>query len=461
MARVVIIGAGLTGLSVAYHLEQHNFFDYAIFEQESTIGGLCRSVRNNGFTFDYTGHFFHSGSTDIIDFLNGHMPNSPLLSHVRRSYIYSQDRYTPYPYQTNLYSLPPETIIDCITGFVQRKKDKKNGNFDAWVNTHFGAGFAKHFFFPYQEKIFNYPVDKLRTGWVNGVPQTTLEEILKGALQERDVHSVGYNAQFWYPQAGGIDHLVQAFGNALKNKIYNNCSAVSIDPTKKTVAMSNGHVEPYEHLVSTMPLNACLHLLGMQTEANKLRCNKIININLGINHPELSLKHWVYYPEKKYPFFRIGFPSTLGLMAPAGCSSLSIEIATLAPQTPSTISSATKQALTHIQKIFNIRKHDILTEQILLLPHAYVIYDAWREKHIDALLAHIAMQSIYSIGRYGAWKYASMHDAIKDGQLMASNLIALCSHDYKPAQLDKQDIRQSPPIPKKRYPTSIRRPHNV
>ena len=152
MARVVIIGAGLTGLSAAYHLEQQGFFDYAIFETESTIGGLCRSRRSDGFTFDYTGHFFHSASTEIIDFLNTLMPHSPLSSHTRRSYIYSQERCTPYPYQTNLWGLPAETIIDCITGFVRKKSDKKNGNFDAWVNTHFGAGFAQTFLFSLSRK---------------------------------------------------------------------------------------------------------------------------------------------------------------------------------------------------------------------------------------------------------------------------------------------------------------------
>ena len=456
MARVVIIGAGLTGLSVAYHLEQENFFDYVIFEQGSTIGGLCRSVRSDGFTFDYTGHFFHCPSATMIESLNTIMQNSPLINHMRRSYIYSHDTYTPYPYQTNLWGLPTETIIDCIMGFVRRRTHKKNDNFDAWVNSHFGEGFAHHFFFPYQEKIFDYPVTKLRTGWVQDVPQTTLEEILKGALQERDIHSIGYNAQFLYPQAGGIDHLIHAFGNALKTPVYRNCCAVYIDTKKKTVTLSNGHVEPYEHLISTMPMNICLNLIGMRNEARKLLCNSVININLGINRPELSLKHWIYYPEKQYPFFRVGLPHMLPSMVPEGCSSLSIEIATLGHLCQSTIKDHTKQSIDQIKKIFKISKRDIVTEQILLLPHAYVIYNAWREKHIDALHAHLESQSIYSIGRYGAWKYASMHDAIKDGQLMADKLLSQCSTLYQPAQIVRNDRSQTTPITKKRYPRPIK-----
>nr|HML19721.1 FAD-dependent oxidoreductase [Candidatus Dependentiae bacterium] len=228
MARIVIIGAGLTGLSVAYHLEQHNFFDYIIFEKESSPGGLCRSVRADGFTFDYTGHFFHSPSASMIDFLQSIMPN-PLIANRRRSYVYSQETYSPYPYQTNLHGLPAQTIIDCIKGYVERSPRNDTSSFEDWVLTYFGTGFAQYFFFPYQEKIFDFPVSKLRTGWQQAVPQTSLEDILIGALYPRDIDSKGYNAQFWYPQQGGIDHLVQAFYGTLKNPVHYNCSIEHID----------------------------------------------------------------------------------------------------------------------------------------------------------------------------------------------------------------------------------------
>ena len=52
MAEIVILGAGLTGLSTAYQLEKQKFFDYKIFEKNSTSGGLLRSFKQDGFTFD-------------------------------------------------------------------------------------------------------------------------------------------------------------------------------------------------------------------------------------------------------------------------------------------------------------------------------------------------------------------------------------------------------------------------
>jgi len=87
MAKIVIIGAGLTGLSAAYHLEKRGFSDYLLFEKEPSVGGLCRSVQQDGFTFDYTGHLLHTSDDyfrsliqDIVGFEN-------LNTITRRSFV--------------------------------------------------------------------------------------------------------------------------------------------------------------------------------------------------------------------------------------------------------------------------------------------------------------------------------------------------------------------------------------
>jgi protoporphyrinogen oxidase len=164
-------------------------------------------------------------------------------------------------------------------------------------------------------------------------------------------------------------------------------------------------------------------MAGMEEHAKKLICNSLININLGINRPQLTTHHWVYYPEKQYPFFRIGFPHTLDSMAPEGQSSLSIEISSLAQPSEEQIAYSTAQAIRHIRKIFDLQPSDISFQQTLLLPYAYVIYDFWREQHLDSLLNHLKQRNIYSVGRYGAWKYSSMYNAIVDGQTIAQTLI--------------------------------------
>src|SRR5206468_766727 len=53
---VVVVGAGPTGLSAAYHLGD----DALLLEQNGQIGGWCRSIQENGFTFDFAGHIMFS-----------------------------------------------------------------------------------------------------------------------------------------------------------------------------------------------------------------------------------------------------------------------------------------------------------------------------------------------------------------------------------------------------------------
>ena len=55
MTTNIVIGAGISGLSFGYFSKK----PLIIFEKENTVGGLCKSIKDNGFTFDYSGHFIH------------------------------------------------------------------------------------------------------------------------------------------------------------------------------------------------------------------------------------------------------------------------------------------------------------------------------------------------------------------------------------------------------------------
>jgi len=427
MAQIAVIGAGLTGLSTAYALEQRGMYDYALFESESTCGGLCRTVRNEGFTFDYTGHFLHCTHPDALKFLEQTLSIDKLNRITRNSSIYSQGAYTHFPYQSNLHGLPISTIAECIEGFVQKKipSNVPRESFACWVMENFGAGFAKHFFYPYQEKLLCHSVQTITDSWVGRfVPDTTLEKIIEGIINPSPTN-VGYNAHFYYPQAGGIDNLIASILRKLVNRPHMNHKATSIDVDKRIIYFNNGHHESFEFLVSTVPLKTILHSLNKreyEDAASHLKCNFLLNINFGFEQPEIVPYHWIYYPEKIYPFFRIGVPHLLTqTMAPAHHSSLAIEIASTSE--PPSLKKAVSKARSVIKTLFKIKPQKIVHECILKLPHAYVLYDRWRDQHLVGLLNDLEKQKIYSIGRYGAWKYSSMQEAILDGMQAADRIV--------------------------------------
>lgn len=446
MADIVIVGAGITGLSAAYHLEQQGLYNYRLFEKEATVGGLCRSVQQDGFTFDYTGHLLHINDPYFRQFIEEIAGLSTFNTIQRRSYIYSHARYTHYPYQINLHGLPPNVIAECIEGFVSRKKSRAhNPSFYQWVLSNFGHGFGKHFFFPYQEKIFAYDVKKLSASWTSRfVPQTSLREMLLGAMQKPlETTSVGYNAQFFYPQQGGIEYWIKKLHQQLQLPIHTNYTVTKINTIKKVVTFSNGHEEPYRQLITTMPLDFLLTHLEEKSHTSlwkapkKLRCNSVINFNWGIDRHDLSEKHWIYFPEREYPFYRLGFPHNFATsMAPAGCSSLYGEFSHMRKSTTEVQTLlATARAAT--KKLFALHDHEILTEKIITIPHAYVIYDQWRDCNIDKIHEQLAEYAIHSVGRYGAWKYASMQEGVLDGKAIAEKVIAQYDQPHQPAYRER------------------------
>jgi len=432
--KVVIVGAGLTGLSTAYHLEKSGFFDFAIFEQNSTHGGLCRSVEHEGFTFDFTGHFLHCNDPYFQGLLSTLLPPKTRYEIERKSFVYTHNRYIPYPIQNNLGSLPPQVLTECLCGFAKRKHWIKNPkNFYEWALKHFGTGLAKHFFFPYNKKLFSISNTKeIHHSWTGRfVPKTTIHDIIE-TLVTKKIQSVGYNNCFIYPKRGGIQTFTDSLCRRLKTPIRTNHRAVSIDQKAKTITFDNGHVEPFETLITTIPLDTLLGIIKEPSNHNarvarkNLRCTTVVNFNLGFSPAQFDDKHWLYIPEKQYSFYRAGFWHNFSKhLARPGCGSLYGELSYL-PGTKSEreVRKLTEQSITQLCTMLGLTNNQVVTQKLLHLPHAYVIYDEWRERNLSRLLEHLQDRSIHSIGRYGEWKYSSMQEAILDGKQIATNIVA-------------------------------------
>lgn len=429
MAKIIIIGAGLTGLSAAYHLEQAGYTDFQIFEKEPEIGGLCKSIIQDGFTFDFTGHLLHISDPYFEKIVEQSIQKINLNPIQRRSFIYSHGVYTDYPFQTNLFGLPKEVVTECIEKFVQRPKKSVSNSFYHWAVHNFGLGIAKEFFIPYQTKIFGYDIRKITASWTGRfVPATSLSQIITGALSRQNT-DLGYNANFFYPKSGGIFSWVKEFSKKIQTAVQTNHYVKQIDQKNRIVHFTNGRAEKYDHLISTMPLNL---LLKMSTECsnqnlklavNKLACNSVINFNLGLNRPQISDKHWIYFPEQKYAFYRLGFYHNFSKsVTPPNCSSVYGEFAYYR-KSKNYINETLKNALIETKKLLKIDDKDIITQKIISIPHAYVIYNFWREKNLPKIHTILNNQQIYSCGRYGEWKYSSMQEAILDGQKVVSKIL--------------------------------------
>ncbi len=432
--KVVILGAGLSGLSCARHLPEA--LDYEVFEKETSVGGLCRTVVQDGFLFDYTGHLLHLRQPKIRSLILSLLKNN--LSRINRnSWIYSHQTYSRYPFQANTYGLPAAVIKECVLGFIEaRLKDYPDKNdapdFYSWVIKHFGSGIGRHFMFGYNEKLWTVPARKLSTEWLGRyVPDPSLAEVITGALLDQ-TGRVGYNASFWYPKHHGIQALPQALAGTLK-RINLQEKALKIYWRERLVRFSSGREVKYERLVSSISLVDLMKITAdlpaaVKKEASQLRFNEILNINIGVKPALGSDKHWIYFPEKRYPFYRVGYNSNFSRdNHPAGTSSLYLEVAgkagSLAALTKRQTDQIVNNCLSKLKQVGILKNNSqISTLNVLKISPAYCIYDLNRSRSVRMIREFLAKQGIYSIGRYGAWEYSAMEDALEWGRKTAAEL---------------------------------------
>ena len=255
---ILIVGAGLAGLSAAYHLQG---IPYKILEREREVGGLCRSYTKDGFTFDYTGHLLHFRQTAIKALVQTLLPTQ-LQRHARKSFIYSHGTYTEYPFQVNTHGLPAEVVRDCLLGFIatlsnaSTNQDITDRSFKQWIMDSLGEGIAKHFMVPFNEKLWQVPLDELTSEWVSWlVPKPDVKDVVNGALGIKD-KAFGYNPSFLYPASGGIKVLPEAFLPSIRNLAYDS-ELVAIETGRRQAVFRSSRgewTEAYERIVSTIPL---------------------------------------------------------------------------------------------------------------------------------------------------------------------------------------------------------------
>ncbi|MEK6543583.1 MAG: FAD-dependent oxidoreductase [Elusimicrobiota bacterium] len=434
--KTVIIGAGLAGLSAAYHLKD----DWVILEKNATLGGLASSERVGGFIFDKTGHLLHLHSPYAKDLILERLLKGKLEAHRRNSWIYSKATMTRYPFQANTFGLPESVIAECVSEFLKARertrKPKDDPDFHRWSIETFGKGISRHFMLPYNKKLWRHDLRSMTTEWIRGfVPVPSKEEVLYGALTDQKRH-FGYNSSFYYPRSGGIQALPDAFDNALdRNDIFSNEPVISIDVPGKKVITRNG-IYPYDRLINTAPLNVMVDWVRpylterlATAAARALTWTVVYNLNLGVRGKDTSGRHWTYFPENRYPFYRIGIGSNFApASAPMGTRSYYIEYAKR-PGERFDYEKMRALTIAHMRDFgWMRRKDEIMTIHWNRIDPGYVVFTKERREFLPAFVAWLERHGITSTGRYGAWKYSFMEEAILDGKAAAE---ATHKHDVR------------------------------
>ena len=417
----IVIGAGISGLSFGYFSKT----PFIIFEKEKSVGGLCKSVKDNGFTFDYSGHFIHIKDKKIKNLIEK-LIGKKLLTIKRNSVILFNGKIMPFPFQANLYYLTDKQKQKCIDGIKKRKNIKiyEDMPFIDWAKAMFGDGITEYFMQPYNHKLWNYNLKKLTAAWTAPfVPKPSQEQIIKSTYTKNE-QKYGYNSTFYYPPSNGCQAMIDGFYKKLKGSIITNSKVEVIDLKGKKV-YANGKYYFYNNIVSTQPLKELLLSIknlpkNISKLLKQLECTSTRCINLGIkykkNLPEMIKDiHWIYVPEKKYPFYRVGIYSNVSKKsAPKNCYSLYVEMSDI---------KDCDNIIPVLKKIGLMNSDDeVVSINVIDMKYAYVIFNKARKKALDTIFKFLKDNNIYCIGRYGSWEYSFIEKNIIDGKNLAQFL---------------------------------------
>jgi len=413
--RIVIVGAGPTGLGAAWRLAELDVPHVTVYEREPYPGGLAASFRDDaGFTWDVGGHvqFSHYGYFDrVMDRVMG----DEWLHHERESWIWIRDRFVPYPLQRNIQCLPDAEKRACVLGLLRRTAGGSTANFRDWIIARFGTGLAETFLLPYNAKVWACPPEEMDFGWVGErVAEVDLERVVLNLLDGRPDVSWGPNSRFRFPARNGTGEIWRRVAAALPGGVLRyGRQVVAIDAERSRIQLDGGEAEPFDVLLSTMPLDCLAAAAGGRFAplARGLRHSGVHVVGIGLRGtapPAFASKCWIYFPEDVCPYYRLTvFSNYSPHNVPDAATTWSVMVEVSESPSKSVDHGRLRESVVDgLIATRVIESHSqVLSYWHHFAPHGYPTPFLGRDAVVDPLIEAFEQHAIFSRGRFGAWKY--------------------------------------------------------
>jgi protoporphyrinogen oxidase len=417
----LIIGAGISGLSFANAIRGEaerrgkSAPQVLVLEADSEPGGYCKTVKQDGFVWDYSGHFFHFKHAEIESWLRARMPESDVRKIVKRSHIRFGGLDVDFPFQKNIHQLPRQDFIDCLHDLYFRDAKKAPENFKEMLYTRFGRSIAEKFLIPYNEKLYACDLAALDTDAMGRFfPHASMDDIVRNM---KTPDNASYNSTFTYPRGGAIEYVHALLRDLPKDAIALGERVVRVDLREQTVETTKRKLK-YGKLVSSAPLPKLLEACGLGYDAGAFSYNRVLVYNLGFDDKGPKDVHWSYFPDRSLSFYRVGFYDNI---FDEKRMSLYVEIG-LTRTEALDVEARRERVLADLAREKIIDGHRLLSWHSVTMDPAYV--HITRKSLAETARARdvLAAGGVYSVGRYGGWTYCSIEDNIVETRALASTL---------------------------------------
>jgi protoporphyrinogen oxidase len=465
--RIAVIGAGAAGMTAAYQLTKGGA-DVEVFEASGAVGGLARTVRRWGHKVDLGPHRFFSNDLRV---------NRLWLEVVGRDYkmvdrltrIYYRKRFFNYPLRPGnaLWNMGAIRAAGCLASYLKEKiapsfSPSENETFESWVVGRFGRRLFEMFFKSYSEKLWGIPCHDLDADFAaQRIKKFSLGEAVKTALGLGKGKHKTLVDQFAFPTGGTgmvydrMAERVRQWGGQihLRQPVK---QVVHEEQQVKGLAFADGRFEPFDHVISTMPLTLLVRGLGelpraIEEAVGALRFRNTILVYLHVDGTDHFPDQWLYVHS---PDLLVGRVTNFRNWVPELCGKARTSVLALEywcydedALWRQADAGLIDQATREMRSTGLIGKARVLAGDVVRLRRCYPVYARGYKKHLDPVVAWLRrFDGLTPIGRYGAFKYNNQDHSILMGLLAAENLLEGKSHDLWAVNTDYDSYQESAKI---------------
>lgn len=301
----IVLGAGITGLTLLTKLKEKGYENILGLEMEKEAGGLCRTFYVDGHVCDIGGHFFQTKYKEVEDFIFSYFPKEKFYQiNPRISKISLKGIDIDYPLEANIWQLPVKEQIDFLISIVRNgealgKPEPKN--YEEWIRWKLGDKICDEYLIPYNNKLWGVKSSDMDIDWLHKIPRIEVEEILKNSLEKtQDVEKYPAHIRPYYPLSGGYGRVIEAIAKDVNKYIQFNTSInkVVYDENGKTWIVNDEFCA--KNIVTTIPWPDLFKAMGEPIEIkaymDKIKYNKLV-ISLFETDVNPTPYHWRYRPE--------------------------------------------------------------------------------------------------------------------------------------------------------------------
>lgn len=434
---ILILGAGLSGITTAYFLQDDpSIGSITLLEKESVPGGLCRSIRKDGYLYDIGPHILFSKDKEMLELMLSVLDEGR-NDLVRSNQILYQGRRIQYPFENDLSKLPEKDLKYCINAFNHNPYEAYEAdNMIQFFLKTFGEGITNTYLRPYNEKIWKYDPAFMNTSMVERIPKPTQEEIRRSAAGET-VQGYLHQLYFSYPSHGGIQAVPDGFLRRLKPekcRLVCNACVESVEPAGERYRVTaGGQVYSADEIISTIPVQALTEAYALATQelkehVDKLRYNSILISFVRLPYDLCGENFAFMIPDKNVIFHRISKMDFLGEAyhhAPQEATYMIEVTYRKNDQVDRLDDAAFRDAVCQglIEIGFARQKEDVEFIDITRYPYAYVIYDLSHTDNMAFIRSFYESCGIRLNGRFGNFEYWNMDRILRESLTLCQKIL--------------------------------------